>query len=136
VTAQKRKAKSGRTATRTTCVAHPDRVVLTSSAIFGHALGALTAFRTVSDYVLYNINEGIFTGPYGRIRRLVNDLTKTRLDLRYRPRYRGLAPLRVDIVPDDLMSFHRRELEAILAAFSPYRLVIVEFSLDFPGKRK
>ena|ERR1700693_4372821 len=108
-----------------------DRVVLRSEASLGAVVLALPTFRTESDHAQQNVNAGLFLGPYGRLRRLVHDQTKTRLFIQYRPRFRRLAALRVAVVPDDTRGLRRRELEMITAALGPFRFLIIEVALDF-----
>ena len=110
-----------------------DRVVFTSDAYLKSAVGMLSDFRTVSDYALQNLDQGPYRGPYGRIRTLVNDSTKTRVRISYKPRYRKLSLMRVAIIPKDLPGLRRWELARILRVFAPYQLSIVEMAIDFRG---
>jgi hypothetical protein len=112
-------------------IAGIDRVVLDSTADLKRALDALGEFRTLSDHALRNVDAGLFRGPYGRVRRLLNSGTKTAIFIQYQPRFRRLAPIRVAVVPDDVSGLRRRELEYILSAFVPFRLLILEVRLDF-----
>ena len=112
-----------------------DRVVFTSGTDLKAAVGRLSGCRTVSDYALQNLDAGPYRGPYGRVRHLVNDSTKTRVVVSYRPRYRWLPWMRVAVVPDDLSGLRRRELTRILQAFATYQLSTVEMAIDFRGRR-
>jgi hypothetical protein len=113
-------------------IAAIDRVVIASTGNFKTALQKLGEFRTLADHSLKNTNDGRFHAPYGRVRRLINDRTQTKLFLHYRPRFVCMWPMRVAAVPDDNFGLGRSELEAILASFSPCHFVAVEFRLDFP----
>jgi hypothetical protein len=116
-------------------IAKVDRVVLRSQAELLAVVQALLAFRTESDFAQRNVNAGLFLAPYGRIRKMVNDRTKTRLFIQYCPRFRRLAPLRVAIVPDDRRGLKRHELEMITAALKPFDFLIIEVALDFGRDR-
>jgi len=116
-------------------VVRNDRVVFTSDADLKAALRKLSDFRTVSDYALLNLDLGPYQGPYGRVRNLVNDSTKTRITVSYKPRYRRLSLIRVAVVPNDLPGLRRRELAHILQAFAPHQLAIVEMAIDVPRIR-
>jgi hypothetical protein len=96
---------------------------------------ALPKFRTECDYARLNVNSGFFMAPYGRVRQMINDRTKTKLFIQYFPRFRRLAPLRVAIVPDDRSGLKRRELETIAAALKPFDFLIIEVALDFGRDR-
>jgi hypothetical protein len=117
-------------------VVRTDRVVVTSDADLKNAVETLSDFRTVSDYVLLNLDGGPYRGPYGRVRRLVNDTTKTWLIISYKPRFRQLPLMRVAVVPADVPGLWRSELARILRAFAPHGLAIVEVAIDFPRSRK
>jgi hypothetical protein len=118
------------------CVAKIDRVVLRSQAQLADFVRALPEFRTESDFARCNVNAGLFLAPYGRVRKMVNDRTKTRLFIQYYPRFQRLAALRVAIVPADTRGLQRRELETITAALSPFRFVVIEVALDFRKVRR
>jgi hypothetical protein len=120
---------------RDAVVAKTDRVGFTSGATLKGAIVPLRSFRIESDHSLWNVNADFFQAPYGRVCELVNDGTKTRIFVKHRPRFRKLAPMRVAVVPDDMEGLRRQELEEILQAFAPYRLVIVEIALDFGRER-
>lgn len=109
-------------------VVRTDRVVFTSSADLKAAVGRLS-YRTVSDYALRNMD--VPYGAYGRALNLVNDSTKTRVVVSYRPRFRGLSLMRIATIPEDRPGLRRRELARVLRAFAPYQLVIVEMAIDF-----
>jgi len=111
-----------------------DRVVLTSTADLNQALDALGEFRTLSDRAFRNLDAGRFRAPYGRVRWLVNSATETKISIQYLPRFRRMAPIRVELARNDVPGMKRRELQAILGAFVPFRLLIVELRLDFPWK--
>jgi len=113
------------------CVVRADRQVFTSEVDLGIALQLLADFRTVRDHALKNTEAPHFWSAYGRVRRLVNDQTKTKLFVSYRPRYRRLPAIRAAVVPDDAAGLRRTELEMILRIFEPYRLVHVELAIDF-----
>jgi hypothetical protein len=117
------------------CIAGIDRVMLRSEAVIKDATKMLPTFRTESDYAQRNANADFFVAPYGRFRRMINDATKTRLFIQYRPRFRGLAALRVAIVPDDRRGLQRREVEIIAAAFAPSHFFVVEVALDFQEQK-
>ena len=117
---------------RNECIVRADRQVITSETDLAAALRELSDFRTERDYALRNTEAPVFWTAYARVRRLVNDETKTKIFINYRPRYRRLAPIRVAIVPDDFAGLRRPEFERILRAFEPYRLVHVELAIDFP----
>ena len=112
-----------------------DRVVLSGATTIEAASKALSDFRITADHGRLNINEGFFLAPYGRFRRMTCDRSGTHLFVEYQPRFRRLAPVRVAIFPDDVTGLRRRELEAILSAFRPYRLRILEIAIDFPRSR-
>jgi len=114
-----------------TPIAGIDRVVFTSEADINWALDALGDFRTLTNRALRNLDAGLFSAPYGRVRRLLNSGTGTEIFIQYLPRFRRMAPVRVAVVPADIPGLRRRELERILSAFAPYRLSIVELRLDF-----
>jgi hypothetical protein len=118
------------------CVAKVDRVVVRSNAWLLEFVGAIPEFRTTSDYARRNVNSGYFLAPYGRVRQMVNDRTKTQLFVQYNPRFRRLARLRVAIVPDDRRGLRRRELKEITAALSPFQFLIIEIALDFRNDSK
>jgi hypothetical protein len=113
-----------------------DRQVFTSEADLAAAVQKLSDFRTERDYALRNTEAPLFWSAYGRVRRLINDQTKTKLFINYRPRDRRLASIRVAIVPDDVAGLRRPEFETILQAFEPFRLVHAELAIDFPWKRR
>jgi len=118
------------------CLVRADRQVFTSETELAVALRELADFRTESDYALRNTEAPLFWTAYGRVRRLINDQTKTKLFINYRPRYRRLASIRVAVVPDDFAGLRRPEFEMILRVFEPYRLTHVELAIDFPWKRR
>jgi len=118
------------------CIVRADRQVFTSEIELAAALQALLDFRTERDHALRNAEAPLFWTAYARVRRLINDQTKTKLFINYRPRFRRLASIRVAIVPDDIAGLRRPEFEMILRAFEPYRLVHVELAIDFPWKRR
>lgn len=120
----------------TECVVRLDRVVFTSRANLQSALQALADFRTESDHGLRNVEEGVFSAPYARVRNLIDDQSKTKVFVHYRPRFRRLPLIRVTVVPDDLKGQNRQELERILRAFEPFELVIVEHAIDFPRRKR
>jgi hypothetical protein len=122
-----------RAAVDTECIVRLDRVVFRSDAELKSVLQTLSSssFRKGKDHALRNINAGVFSGPYGRVRELTCDRTKTRIRVLYRPRYRRLPAMRVSVVPDDQTGQQRDELETILEAFAPCELLIVEIALDF-----
>jgi hypothetical protein len=122
-------------ATKTACETHPDRVVLASNGLLKHALAQLPDFRRKRDHAIRNVNAGFFFAPYGRVCEMESGLTKTRLFISYRPRFRRLALMRVAVVPDDISGLQRLELEIILAAFAPCQLRIVEMAIDFPWRK-
>jgi hypothetical protein len=115
-------------------VVRADRQVFTSEVDLRIALQLLDDFRTVRDYALKNTEGPLFWSAYGRVRRLINDRTQTRLFVNYRPQYRRLPAIRVAVVPDDAAGLRRAELEMILRIFEPYRLVHVELAIDFSEK--
>jgi hypothetical protein len=112
-------------------IAGIDRVVLTSEADLNRALDALGDFRTLTNRALRNLDAGLFSAPYGRVRRLLNSGTRTEIFIQHQPRFRRMAPIRVAVVPADIPGLRRIELEYILSAFVPFRLSIVEVRLDF-----
>ena len=114
------------------CIVRADRQVFTSETELAVALRELSDFRTERDYALRNTEAPLFWSAYARVRRLVNDQTKTRLFINYKPRYRRLASIRVAIVTADVVGLLRPEFEMILRAFEPYRLTHVELAIDFP----
>ena|ERR1700745_317442 len=114
------------------CLVRADRQVFTSETELGVALRELSDFRTECDYALDNTEAPFFRSAYGRVRRLINDQTKTKIFINYKRRYRRLASIRVAIVPDDVAGLRRPEFETIVRAFEPYRLVHVELAIDFP----
>jgi hypothetical protein len=118
------------------CTVRADRQVFTSETHLAAAARKLPDFRTERDYALRNTEAPLFWTAYARVRRLINDQTKTRLFINYKPRYRRLASIRVAVVPDDATGLRRPELEMILQAFEPYRLTHVELSIDFPRSAK
>jgi hypothetical protein len=118
------------------CVAKVDRVVLRSQSSLENLLQALPEFRTVSDCARLNVNSGFFMAPYGRVRQMINDRTKTKLFIQYFPRFRRLAPLRVAIVPDDRRGLKRREVETITFPLKPFDFLIIEVALDFGRDQK
>jgi hypothetical protein len=120
------------------CKVKIDRVVLASGVNLHFALELLVGFTTVSDHALKNINKPRFALPYGRVREMVNAVSKTKLFINYSPRFSQLPALRVKVVPDDASGMHRQELEKIFEAFAPYEypeegLRVVEVAIDFSG---
>lgn len=118
-------------------IAKVDRVAFTSAATFQAARLRLSVagFCIVRDHSFRNVNDGFFQAPYGRACQLRNEVTRTRIFVKYQPRFRKLAPMRVDVVPDDVRGLRRPELETILRAFVPFRLIVVEIALDFARRR-
>jgi hypothetical protein len=114
------------------CIVRADRQVFTSETDLAAALRELSDFRTERDHALRNAESPLFWTAYARVRRLINNQTRTRLFINYKPRYRRLASIRVAIVPDDFAGLRRPEFEMILRAFEPYRLTHVELAIDFP----
>jgi hypothetical protein len=118
------------------CVIRVDRVVFTSGLALPMALDGLSGFTTVRDHALRNIGQSRFGQPYGRVREMIDTVTRTRLFINYNPRFRQLPGLRVTVVPDDASGMQRPELEEILSAFAPYEfpeggLRVVEVASDF-----
>ena len=118
------------------CIVRADRQVITSETDLVAAVQKLSDFRTERDYVLRNTEAPLFWTAYARVRRLINDRTKTKLFINYKPRYRRLASIRVAIVPDDVAGLRRPEFEMILRTFEPYRLTHVELAIDFPKRTR
>jgi hypothetical protein len=119
-------------------VAKYDRVGFTSTTVFRAARTSLllSGFRVVRDHSLNNVNADFFQAPYGRACELSNEDTGTRVFVKYRPRFRNLAPMRIDVAPDDVRGLRRPELETILQSFAPYSLRSIEIALDFARKRR
>jgi hypothetical protein len=119
-------------------IAKVDRVGFTSAATFQAARSLLlrSGFGIVRDHSFKNVNDGFFQAPYGRACEMTNQGTRTRIFVKYQPRFRKLAPMRIDLVPADVRGLRRPELETILQAFAPYRLVVVEIALDFGRESK
>lgn len=114
------------------CTVRADRQVFTSETDLAAAVQKLSDFRTERDYVLRNTEAPLFGAAYARVRRLVNDQTKTKIFINYKPRYLRWPWIRAAIVPDDVAGLRRPEFETILRAFEPYRLTNVELAIDFP----
>lgn len=120
--------KAGPT-TSTRCRAKIDRVVLASPVDLRNAVTRLGDFRTVSDYEILG-HENPFAA-YGRVRKMVDDKTGTRLFIDYKPIRNGLARVRASIVPDDRTGLGRAELQTVFDALEPCAIRIVEVALDF-----
>lgn len=118
------------------CIVRADRQVFTSETDLAAAVQKLSDFRTERDYALRNTETPLFGAAYARVRRLVNDQTKTKIFINYKPRYRRLPWIRVAIVPADVAGLRRPEFEMILRAFEPYRLAHVELAIDFPRRTR
>ena len=88
------------------------------------------------EHSMGNANADFFHAPYGRLREMLSTATGTRLFISYVPRFWKLAYLRVSVIPDDMRGLRRRELDAILRAFLPYQLRIVELAIDFPWRTR
>ena len=115
-------------------VAKLDRIGFKSSSTLQAARLLLSGFRVVRDHSFNNANANFFQAPYGRACELSNEDTGTRIFVKYQPRFRRLAPMRIDVVPDDVRGLRRPELETILQSFAPSRLRSIEVALDFGRK--
>ena len=118
------------------CLVRADRQVFISETDLSAAVRKLSDFRTESDYALRNTEAPLFWTAYARVRRLINDQTKTKLFINYKPRHQRLASIRVAVVPADVAGLRRPEFEMILRGFEPYRLTHVELAIDFPKRTR